>query len=394
VNWPLKMNIGENISFVSQSNHSKNTSISIYKDGCFVNFSILACTRDGIEAFLALITAVFCLGKVIKLFLVQHELWNQYIIFTAAIIEMCLLTINWMYSHMAIVDLISEMLKLIQFLVVCWFYCQIAARMSKKENLYQRVFLPSLVLTYVYFFILIIVGIIKVLNNEYQCLEPEWILLSCSEVALASVFLLLGTYITKQTNSLKTDGNYKRIVKRSLWGIISSFLLSSVVSMVYDIAMIFVGKDVHCKGLFVDIAPAFFVTHAIIKITKWLLPVWAMMIIFKPDSFTGERRNSDEEAEQPPIVQHSSIGVFKSTFRERGKSFNYKHLREPITEEEQQIVNANPVDGYLSVKKKKKKNRKRRSSRNPSEGSSSTAGGSSAATSVSPSRNGDMKNVV
>ena len=44
---------------------------------------------------------------------------------------------------------------------------------------------------------------------------------------------------------------------------------------------------------------------------KWLLPIWAMMIVFKPDSFQGSKptTNGNDIDEQPPIVQRASVHV-------------------------------------------------------------------------------------
>lgn len=63
---------------------------------------------------------------------------------------------------------------------------------------------------------------------------------------------------------------------------------------------------------------------------------------------------------------------FKSEFRPRKKSFNYKHLRNPDTEEERQIIG----HYFIQVKQKRKK-RRSRGSRNFSEGSTSNGPDSS-----------------
>ena len=70
---------------------------------------------------------------------------------------------------------------------------------------------------------------------------------------------------------------------------------------------------------------------------------------------------------------------FKSEFRPRNKSFNYKHLRNPDTEEERQIIEAQQQreNGYFIQVKQKRKKRRSRGSRNFSEGSTSNGPDSS-----------------
>ena len=51
--------------------------------------------------------------------------------------------------------------------------------------------------------------------------------------------------------------------------------------------------------------------NIIFQFGKWLLPIWAMMIVFKPDSFQGSKptTNGNDIDEQPPIVQRASVHV-------------------------------------------------------------------------------------
>ncbi|XP_057313641.1 uncharacterized protein LOC130654959 [Hydractinia symbiolongicarpus] len=369
-----------------------NESLDHYAEGCFKTYDKIACSRDALEAILAFVTVIFCIVKIVKLHLAKHELWNQYMIFYSAIVEILLLALNWVYAHQATLDLVAELLKLFQFLVVCRFYGEIVSRMSKRENLYKKTILPALLLVFIYFVVLIIVGIVRMKDNTNECVEPEWLQLSCSEVALGIAFMIVGVYITQQTNKLKTDHLFKRSIKRSLWGIILSFELSALLSMAYDVTMIFIGKDNRCKGVFLTDPVAFTISHVIVKITKWLLPIWAMILVFKPDSFRGGTK-SYEDSEQPPIVQRSSVGVFKSEFRPRGRSFNYKHLRNPENESERNLLAPNAVaEQEKSIPKRKKKSRRTR----VKSGGSSTAEGDSSNSPTSPptqTKNDGVNNV-
>lgn len=346
--------------------NSSNNSFDGFVDGCFLKYNAIACTRDGSELVAAVATAICCGIKLFKLHYAKHELWNQYLIFYSAIAEMILLGLNWIYLNTSEIDLVAELLKLFQFMVVCRFYCEVASRLAKTEALYRKIFLPALAAIGTYFMILTLLGIIQRKESELECLESVWIQLSGSEVVLGVISIIIGVYITKETNKLKTDILFKRHIKYSLWGIILSFLTSSLVGMAYDILMLFIGEQNQCKGIFIHNAVGFTTTHLCLVIFKWLLPLWAMIIIYKPESFK-KSNSQQEESEHPPVLRQSSEGIFKSEFRPRGKSFNYKHLRNPEDDTEREILAApSNSDNLPEVQVKKKK-------RNRSGGSSSTS---------------------
>lgn len=47
------------------------------------------------------------------------------------------------------------------------------------------------------------------------------------------------------------------------------------------------------------------------QFSKWLLPIWAMMLIFKPETFGTKNNNSIEQEnhDEPPIIRNSLIAV-------------------------------------------------------------------------------------
>eukprot|EP00111_Clytia_hemisphaerica_P000310 TCONS_00000815-protein len=360
---------------MSKSNLS-NISLGSFTENCLESYDPVACSRDITESVFAFLTIIGCTYKVVRLHISKHKLLNQYLIFYAAIIEIILLLVNWIYAHHASLDLTAELFKLFQFLVVCRFYCEVASRISKTEYLYKRICLPFLIITSTYYVILIIVSIVR-MKAEHECKEPEWIQLSSSEVALGIIFIAVGIYITNHINNLKTDSTYKRNIRLSLWGIILSFEFSSLISAIYDVLMIVYGEMNRCRGIFVTDAALFTSVHIFVKLTKWLLPIWAMMIIFKPETFGTKSSNSDEEEnfnDQPPIIRNSLMGDFKSEFRPRNRSFNYKHLRDPDNEEERRLFNEQKENAIVEAEETPRRKRKKNKSGNSESSNTSSAG--------------------
>ena len=339
------------------SNGSIKNETDLLADGCFLNYNDVACARDVFEACIAVVTIILCLVKLFRLHQAKHELWNQYVIFYVAVTELILLTANWMYIHSAYADIVAELLKLMQFLVICRFYCEVASRISKREYLYSRVMLPGLIFTFLYFCILMIVGVWEMTKKENKCLGIEWVQLSISEVVLGIIFIVTGSYITKKNCSLQTDVENKRDVRINIWSVVLSFEFSAIVSMTYDIIMLSgIGEENKCRGIFVHNKAAFTAMHLFVKISKWLLPIWAMVAIFKPEYFVFADEE-DEEDEVPPIVRRSIGGIFTSEFRPRGRSFNYKHLRDPTNETERNLAFGAAARKDVSPRKKRKRSR-------------------------------------
>lgn len=351
-------------------NNSTNTTFASFTESCLASYNPVACSRDILESVFALLTIIGCSYKLFKLHAAKHKLLNQYLIFYGAILEILLLLINWIYVHHPSFDLVAELLKLFQFLVVCRFYCEVASRISKTEYHYKRICIPFLILTSAYYITLIIVSIVR-MRKEYGCQEPEWLQLSCSEVILGFIFIIVGLYITNHINNLKTDVTFKRNIRLSLWGIILSFEFSSIISATYDILMLIYGKMNGCRGVFIEHAALYTSIHIFIKLSKWLLPIWAMMVIFKPETFgTKNTGNEEDVIDEPPIIRNSLMGDFKSEFRPRNRSFNYKHLRDPDNVDERRLLSDRQPKAENETPGKKKRNKSTKSRNSDSKGSS------------------------
>ncbi|XP_015760657.1 PREDICTED: uncharacterized protein LOC107339837 [Acropora digitifera] len=94
--------------------------------------------RDSSLTLFAIITCFVCVFKLYKLHSHRHSLPNQYIIFYSGIAECLLCGINWFYLATTAVFLVTQFIKVCQFLVIANFHCRLAARMMGVDEKFRR----------------------------------------------------------------------------------------------------------------------------------------------------------------------------------------------------------------------------------------------------------------
>ncbi|XP_074649313.1 uncharacterized protein LOC141904595 [Tubulanus polymorphus] len=312
--------------YPNSSNH-ENESIDVAKKGCFRNFNTIACARNGVMAFFAIITGLLCFVKIIKLHLNRHPTLHQYIIFYTAVIECVICSVHWLIGGYSEFDFITQYLKLIQFLVVCHFYWNLATRVLRKEMLSRWVLLPLLVVSTLYFTIVTVMGVMSIQSSWVECLQPQWLELSTAEFILVQLFMVAGFYISRRLNEISTLESVRRAQKRDLWGVIMVFELSAFAGLVYDITMKALGDEERgCSAIFLHMQEIYTPVFGIFMVIKFLLPIWAMLCVFQPIE-----NNSDQDDLLPAF---SEEGTYTSVFSPAYQSYQqtYKPLYYPGSE--------------------------------------------------------------
>lgn len=308
---------------MSSGNNSLNLSLAF--TGCFKTFNTASCVRDSCLTILAVITCLVCAVKLYKLHSHRHSLLNQYVIFYSGIVECILCGINWLYLAITALHLITQFIKVAcQFLVVTKFHCCLAAKMMGFEDSFKRY--SNKVVGAVFFIILIIVIVgLATMKNEYkECAEPEWLLLSSTEILVVQVFMVSGIYITRELNNVRMLADNRTAQKRDLWGIIFIFEVSALISLAHDIVMRVTGPKNNCQGIFLSNKAGYTAVYITVNITRWLLPLWTMAAIFD----TENNEFSQDDYVVPVFAVNDDSGNFTSEFRPRSHSFHYKHLHD------------------------------------------------------------------
>jgi len=170
--------------------------------------------------------------------------------------------------------------------------------------------------------IIVIVGLATMKNEYKECAEPEWLILSSTEIVVVQVFMVSGVFITRELNNVRMLADNRAAQKRDLWGIIFIFEVSAVISFVHDIVMRVTGPKNNCQGVFLSNKAGYTAVYITVNITRWLLPLWTMAAIFD----TENNEFSQDDYVVPVFAVNDDSGNFTSEFRPRGHSFHYKHL--------------------------------------------------------------------
>lgn len=299
---------------------------SLAYTGCFKTFNIASCVRDSCLTLLAVVTCFVCVIKLCKLHSHRHSLPNQYIVFYSGIVECLLCGINWFYLAKTAVFLVTQFIKVCQILIVTKFHCCLAARMIGLDDKFRRysnkvfgaLLLACLVMT--------IVGLATMKHEYEECAEPEWLLLSSTEIFIVQIFMASGVFITRELNTVRMLADDRAAQKRDLWGIIFIFELSALISLIHDIVMRITGPENHCQGVFLKTKAGYTAVYIAVNIIRWLLPLWAMAAIFD----TENNQFSQDDYVAPGFAVNDDSGNFTSQFRPRSDSFHYKHLHDDI----------------------------------------------------------------
>lgn len=274
-------------SILRYGNHSipmsNTTSSNIFVASCFANFMVAACVRSSILTFFAVITALLCIMKIVKLHTRQHPVWHQYVIFYTASLECTIGGVHWVIVAYAQMDFVLQYLKLIQFLVMAHYYWTLATRALRRERLTKWVLLPLLVCVCIYFTVIAILGIVNVQSPFTECLQPYWIELSAAEFVTVQLFAIAGFYITKRLNEISTLDSVRWTQKRDLWCIVVVFEISAFIGFLYDALLKILGdENTGCSHIFNDKQELYSTIFVVFMVMKLLLPIWVMLFVFQP----------------------------------------------------------------------------------------------------------------
>ncbi|XP_078000077.1 uncharacterized protein LOC144452795 [Glandiceps talaboti] len=290
--------------------YTYNTTLDVTLKGCICNFDAVACVRNGILSLFVTVTALLCVAKIVRLLIGHHRLYYQYAIFLLATTECLLCTVHWVYAHYySQIDFAIQYIKLLQFLIVINFYFSHTSRLLKREKLINLVVRPFLILVFLYFTVITLLGIVFTKHSSIECLQPYWLLLSTVEFVLVQAFLLAGIFITFKLNTVSTLDSSRKALKTDLWGLIIVFELSALVTLLYDLVIKALGTESDgCSAIFLDMQSIYTAVYAFVNIFKLMLPIWAMLCVFHaPDK--------SNETVLPDVLTDPINATFSSVFR-------------------------------------------------------------------------------
>lgn len=290
-----------------------------FGDGCFGRHTVLSCARAGSLSALAALTALVCVIKLITLHRNRHDQWSHYVIFYAAVVECVIFIIHWLAVYRAQMVFAAEFLAAVQVLVICHFYCSLAAIVTCHDDTkFQKVGVPVFLVLLIYFLTVMIWGMVDIQSDDKECTEPHWLLFSVSEFMIVQAFFIAAVYITRKLNGVKTSSQFRRSQQCYLWSLVIALEVSVVTGLVYDSVAESQFGGTSCISLFVESKVDFTVSYILFRIVKYLLPIWAICCVFhlggdnKLPSEDTTSASSSHHVDLPWIVAEPCVSHFQS----------------------------------------------------------------------------------
>eukprot|EP00117_Sycon_ciliatum_P038314 scpid63805/ scgid28492/ len=262
---------------------------------CYSPLNATFCLRHSTVTALAIITLLLVFYKLFFFHYRRHSLWHQYLIFCAAGLECILLFIHWILVAKIELAFVALFLKSVQALTVVYFYCSLAAHQLRHEKTFIWVFVPVLGLIFLYFIAALIYALSTTAPDHSECYDISWIQFASGEIALSLVFLLAGVQITRKINSIRMSSSSRRSQKMGLWAMITAFFASSICAVTVDVFAL-TNPNTDCERILGEqLGGGDTARYIIVRIFRYLLPIWAMIFVFKVPEKTREMSTDHEE---------------------------------------------------------------------------------------------------
>ncbi|XP_033629300.1 uncharacterized protein LOC117291594 [Asterias rubens] len=275
-------------------NSTSMPDIDIVRQGCFCDFDVVACTRNGILSVFAGMLTIMCIYRIVRLHQAQQPMYHQLMVFYFATAECLIVIVHWVYIHDPRLELAAEYLKMLQLLTVCHFYLSRSVRLLRRDHLSMQLVLPALILFLSYFSVVATIAIVLVKDTLIECFDPYWIMMSAAECFLTQLFLLAGILITKKMNEVTTMESARRQQKRNLWSIIVAFELSSLTTMLFDSVMLGLNAvNDSCGDIYNRNQVVYSCIYFLLMIFKIVVPIVTLLAVFDPVSRLNDTGQED-----------------------------------------------------------------------------------------------------
>lgn len=135
-------------------------------------------------------------------------------------------------------------------------------------------------------------GMVDIGTTWNECLKPYWLMLSAADFVAVQCFACAAIFITHKTNGLTTLASFRSAQRRDLMTVVIAYELSALFSVAFDALIRFVGaEETGCSGVFGHSQFFYSATELIFNFGKYLLPVWAILVVFQP--VEDNSRNSE-----------------------------------------------------------------------------------------------------
>lgn len=250
---------------------------------CYVLGEADACVRVSLLVIVSLITGALCLLRVIQAHCYKSRNYHHYFIYYGSVLLCLLCFIHWIYVSGAYFDFINSYIILVQMLVIAHFFSSWALRLLQQEKLLTYLVLPVIMVALLYFTASMVWALSTLDEISHECTRPQWLLFTSSQLVIVQIFLVMVIYIHSKLNKVVTTRTWRLSQKAQLWGLVGVYEFVSVVTFIYDLYLLITSdRDHDCYAFFTYDKAGKTIIYVLHKVIKYLLPQWAILIIFYP----------------------------------------------------------------------------------------------------------------
>eukprot|EP01103_Thecamoeba_quadrilineata_P014753 TRINITY_DN4478_c0_g1_i2.p1 TRINITY_DN4478_c0_g1~~TRINITY_DN4478_c0_g1_i2.p1 ORF type:complete len:318 (+),score=41.95 TRINITY_DN4478_c0_g1_i2:61-1014(+) len=296
----------------SYNSTSNSAAIDCFHADC----QLPSCLRTSSLAILFLVTNLLCLIQTYRTIrLTKRRINYQLAILYLAILETLLGFLHWGFLSSTDFDFAIIYLKLIELLVLSYYFTSYAFELLRYRHLENRLLVPVfiiLVLILTSFLIISIIGLWDKSTAE-ACLDPSFVLFDASQLLLSVLILIAGCLITWKLKKVQLSENIRKRKQSILWLLVLVFLITSLITAGWDI-----GFDLYHASHASSSCTHTFDNEWIQAIVNWLLrtidllvPLWAALYVFNLELVAKKIRHAEPLPEavlqQPHFPQNYTI---------------------------------------------------------------------------------------
>jgi hypothetical protein len=250
--------------------------------GCALDPSVWPCIGVGVLLGLFGFTLLCVVVQLIRITRATKRYWShQQVILLLALVEVVLGIIHYGAVKVHAIILCITWLKLMQLVVICYFFSSAALRIFRSEHLTRWVVLPVLGVVTIYLTAILAVGSTRVLLTGDDCQDVTWLIFSVSGFVLTVMFMIGAFFILRKLSRMEVSGGVRQKSKLQLWSLSIIWFFTTLGVMVYDIFLnaAATGGD-ECDLYLNHNLAADALVHVALRTFELLFPIWAVCYAF------------------------------------------------------------------------------------------------------------------
>lgn len=272
--------------FVDATNSTErspmNRSFDIFCKSCVNDYDPIACARSTTIGVLSILTSVCCAARIFSLHRPVRTDYHKLILFYVLFLQTVTGSSEWLFGWKTQAALFNLYARALELLIICHLYLMLMCRvMHWTRHVATRLPVFGLTLMFVYFTILLTIGLVFAMEPWKDCHAPYWIWLSAGNVITVQMIVISFILIIRRLNDILTEQSLRPSHKQQLCSLLWAFETSSIVDLSYHITLYLLADEEGCGSIFKHDQWRYTAVKVPYELISFLLPIWVILIVFR-----------------------------------------------------------------------------------------------------------------